>query len=236
MGVFGTSNGQLMTSMNANNQTNFKTMNNLLTLQENHVEDFFQYHGEAFLAALDKLIEDAVSRSVSRLLTHLKFSTQSSGEILLHNDAIASLNTITEENIILDLQTLLATAVNSEVVMQRRMAKQQYLESQGFSSPAQQAMPSQPAYGGGMPNQMGMNPNQIQGTNMGVGMNNTMNQQMNAMNNTSGYPVPPAGYDQMNNAYWIDPATGQMTYTPPTSGLGLGAAITKGVAWAKWLA
>ena len=46
MGLFGTSNGQILTSMNANNQTQFKTMNNLLTLQENHVEDFFQYHGE----------------------------------------------------------------------------------------------------------------------------------------------------------------------------------------------
>ena len=89
MGVFGTSNGQIMSSISANNQSQFKTMNNLLTLQENHVEDFFQYHGEAFLAALDKLIEDAVSRSVSRLLTQLKFSTQSTGEILLHSDAIA---------------------------------------------------------------------------------------------------------------------------------------------------
>ena len=81
-----------------------------------------------------------------------------------------------------------------------------------------------------------MNPQNIQGSNMGVGMNNAMNQQQAAFNNTSGYPVPPAGYDNMNNAYWIDPATGQMTYTPPASGLGLGAAITKGVAWAKWLA
>ncbi len=227
MGVFGTSNGQILSSMNANNQTQFKTMNNLLTLQENHVEDFFQYHGEAFLAALDKLIEDAVERSVSKVLVNLKFNTQSSGEIVLHSDALSSLNTITEENITLDLQTLLATAVNSEVIMQRRMAKQQYLESQGFSSPAQQPMPVQP---------MGMNPQNIQGGNMGVGMNNAMNQQAMAMNNGSGYPVPPAGYDQMNNAYWIDPNTGQMTYTPPTSGLGLGAAITKGVAWAKWLA
>ena len=229
MGLFGTSNGQILSSMNANNQTQFKTMNNLLTLQENHVEDFFQYHGEAFLAAFDKLIEDAVERSVSRVIGNLKFNTQSSGEIVLHPDAVATLNTITEENITLDLQTLLATAVNSEVIMQRRMAKQQYLESQGFSSPAQQAMPTQP-------NPMGMNPQNIQGGNMGMGMNNAINQQAMAMNNGSGYPVPPAGYDQMNNAYWIDPNTGQMTYTPPTSGLGLGAAITKGVAWAKWLA
>ena len=108
MGLFGTSNGQILTSMNANNQTQFKTMNNLLTLQENHVEDFFQYHGEAFLAALDKLIEDAVERSVSKVIGNLKFNTQSSGEIVLHPDAVATLNTITEENITLDLQTLLA--------------------------------------------------------------------------------------------------------------------------------
>ena len=230
MGLFGTSNSQLATSISNSQQNQFKTMNNLLTLQENHVEDFFQYHGEAFLAALDKLIEDAVERSVSKVIGNLKFNTQSSGEIVLHPDAVATLNTITEENITLDLQTLLATAVNSEVIMQRRMAKQQYLESQGFSSPAQQAMPTQPV------NPMGMNPQNIQGNNMGMGMNNAINQQAMAMNNGSGYPVPPAGYDQMNNAYWIDPNTGQMTYTPPTSGLGLGAAITKGVAWAKWLA
>ena len=34
----------------------------------------------------------------------------------------------------------------------------------------------------------------------------------------------------------IDPNTGQMTYSPPASGLGLGKMITKGAAWAKWLA
>jgi len=40
----------------------------------------------------------------------------------------------------------------------------------------------------------------------------------------------------MNNPYWIDPATGQPTYTPPQSGLGLAQGIGKAVAWAKWLA
>ncbi len=52
----------------------------------------------------------------------------------------------------------------------------------------------------------------------------------------SGYPVPPNGYDQMNNPYWIDPQTGQMTYSPPNSGLGLGNKLVKAASWAKWLA
>ena len=30
-------------------------------------------------------------------------------------------------------------------------------------------------------------------------------------------------------------AQGQMSYEPPSSGLGLGGAIQKGAAWAKWL-
>ncbi len=76
----------------------------------------------------------------------------------------------------------------------------------------------------------------IQGNNAAVGMNNAMMQQQMAFNNQSGYPVPPAGYDNMNNPYWIDPATGQMSYTPPASGLGLANAVSKGIAWAKWLA
>ena len=63
-----------------------------------------------------------------------------------------------------------------------------------------------------------------------------MMQQQMAMNNGSGYPIPPSGYDQFNNPYWIDPATGQPSYTPPQSGLGLASALSKGVAWAKWLA
>ena len=32
----------------------------------------------------------------------------------------------------------------------------------------------------------------------------------------------------MNNPYWIDPATGQATYTPPNSGLGLSKMIQSG--------
>ena len=145
------------------------------------------------------------------------------------SDALAEYATITAENIQLDLQNLLASAINSEVIMQRRMAKQQYLEAQGFQAPAAQA-PQQVANAGGL------DPSQIQGGNAAVGMNNQMNTQMMAMNNQSGYPIPPSGYDNMNNPYWIDPMTGQPTYTPPSSGLGLGQAISKGVAWAKWLA
>ena len=45
MGLFGTSNSSIYNQMQNNQQAQFKTMNNLLTLQENHVEDFFQYHG-----------------------------------------------------------------------------------------------------------------------------------------------------------------------------------------------
>jgi|TARA_B110000444_G_scaffold232417_1_gene241098 hypothetical protein len=233
MGLFGTSNGQLASTISNNQQSQFKTMNNLLTLQENHVEDFFQYHGEAFLSALEQLMEDVTQRVVGQMLSKLEFTTTSAG-IILNTNIKTEYEQITAANIELDLQGLLASAINTEVVMQRRMAKAQYLESQGFGG---QAASTQQQMGGmGVPNQMGMNPANIQGSNMGVGMNNTMNQQMMAMNNTSGYPVPPAGYDNMNNAYWIDPATGQMTYTPPASGLGLGAALTKGVAWAKWLA
>ena len=237
MGLFGTSNSNLSTQIGAQQQTQFKAMNNLLTLQENHVEDFFQYHGEAFLGALEKLIEDTVSRTVSQMLVKLEFNQSSSGNLVMSPEALSDFTSITQENIDLDLQNLLATAINSEVVMQRRMAKQQYLEAQGFSSPSAPA----PSTNMGMNPQMGMNhqglnPSQIQGGNMSTNFNNTLNQQQMAMNNGSGYPIPPSGYDNMNNPYWIDPQTGQPTYTPPQSGLGLAQGLGKAVAWAKWLA
>jgi len=231
MGLFGTSNGALSTQMNSMSQQNFKSVNNLLTLQENHVEEFFQYHGEQFLLAFEQLLEDVTTRVVSQMLVKLQFVSNNNGDLEIHPDSLSEFTTITQENIDLDIVNLLATAVNSEVIMQRRMAKQQYLESQGFTSPSQT---------GGMQQQMGnpqgMNPANIQGNNMAVGMNNAMNQQAMAFNNTSGYPVPPQGYDQMNNPYWIDPTTGQPTYTPPQSGLGLAQGLGKAVAWAKWLA
>lgn len=233
MGLFGTSNSNLSTQIGAQQQTQFKAMNNLLTLQENHVEDFFQYHGEAFLGALEKLIEDTVTRTVSQMLVKLEFNQSSSGNLVMSPEALSDFTSITQENIDLDLQNLLATAINSEVVMQRRMAKQQYLEAQGFSAPQQQAPTTTPQMG---MNPQGLNPSQIQGGNMSTAFNNTLNQQQMAMNNGSGYPIPPSGYDNMNNPYWIDPQTGQPTYTPPQSGLGLASGLGKAVAWAKWLA
>jgi hypothetical protein len=233
MGLFGTSNGNLSTQIGAQQQTQFKAMNNLLTLQENHVEDFFQYHGEAFLGALEKLIEDTVTRSVSQMLVKLEFNQSSSGNLVVSPEALQNFTSITQENIDLDIQQLLATAINSEVVMQRRMAKQQYLEAQGFSSPQQPQQTTTPQMG---MNPQGLNPSQIQGGNMSTNFNNTMSQQQMAMNNGSGYPIPPSGYDNMNNPYWIDPQTGQPTYTPPQSGLGLASGLGKAVAWAKWLA
>lgn len=222
--MWGTSNRNLMTSMNNNQQSNFKMMNNLLTLQENHVEDFFQYHGEAFLGSLEKLMEDVTTRVVCQMLSKLSFVPSSNGNLTISPDALTEFKGITDENIQLDLQNLLANALNSEVIMQRRMAKQQYLEAQGFSSSSE---------GMSIPTNT---PTNIQGAPAMGGMNQQMMAQQMAMNNQSGYPIPPAGYDQYNNPYWIDPATGQMTYNPPQSGLGIASGIGKAVAWAKWLA
>tara|TARA_R100000008_G_scaffold71465_1_gene49308 strand:- start:8184 stop:8855 length:672 start_codon:yes stop_codon:yes gene_type:complete len=222
--VWGTSNRNLMTTMNNNQQSNFKMMNNLLTLQENHVEDFFQYHGEAFLGAFEQLIEDVTTRVVCSMLSKLVFVQGSNGNMTVSPDALVEFQGITNENIQLDLQNLLASAINSEVIMQRRMAKQQYLEAQGFAGSDGAAATAAAA------------PSNIQGAPAMGGMNQQMMMQQQAFNNQSGYPIPPAGYDQFNNPYWIDQATGQMTYTPPQSGLGLASGIGKAVAWAKWLA
>ena len=204
-------------------QQSFKTVNNLLTLQENHVEEFFQYHGPEFMAALEKLMEDVVQRVVADMLGALEFSLDTNtGHIKLIDKCLTNYQKITQENIDLDIAQILATAVNSEVIMQRKMAKQQYLESQGFS-----------------PSTTGQNTHQT--VNAGVGMGAAqggyggaamgINQGMQ-----SGDPIPPNGYDQMNNPYWIDPQTGQITYSPPNSGLGLGNKLVKAASWAKWLA
>ena len=234
MGLFGTSNSNLMNTMQTNQQAQFKTMNNLLTLQENHVEDFFQYHGEAFLTALAQLMTDTVEKVLGQMLPQLAFVTNNNGDIVMSPDAVTAMGSITDANINLDLQTLLASAINSEVIMQRRMAKAQYLESQGFGSPQpqQSSQPMQPS----VTNPGGVDPSMIQGGNASVQANAMMQQQQMAFNNQSGYPIPPVGYDNMNNPYWIDPQTGQMSYTPPSSGLGLASAMSKGIAWAKWLA
>ena len=183
MGLFGTSNTSLYNTMQTNQQAQFKTMNNLLTLQENHVEDFFQYHGEAFLTALAQLVGDVVNKTVSEILTNLEFVSASNGNLTLSSDAVTNLNGITQANIELDLQTLLASAINSEVIMQRRMAKTQYLESQGFAMPQEQ----QSTMGGmGVANPGGVDPSMIQGGNASVQANAMMQQQQMAFNNQSG--------------------------------------------------
>jgi hypothetical protein len=215
MGIFGTSNGTVLGAVQQQGDQNFKNVNNLLSLQENHVEEFFQYHGEQFLTALEQLMEDVIERVVSQMLGKLSFST-SGGNITINPDAMREFERITQENIDLDIQKILGAAINTEVVMQRKMAKQQYLESQGFS-------------GGGM-----QQPSAAQAFANVTGNTQQFNQMNNAMNNGSGYPVPPSGTDGYGRPYWID-AQGQMSYEPPQSGLGLGSAIQKGAAWAKWL-
>ena len=204
-------------------QQNFKTVNNLLTLQENHVEEFFQYHGEEFMQAFEKLMEDTIKRTVSEMLSQLEFTLDTgNGSIKLIDKCLLNYQRVTQENIDLDIQSLLNTAVNSEVIMQRKMAKQQYLESQGFN-------PSTSGQNSQMTVQQGVGMGAAQGGYGGAAMG--INQGLQ-----SGYPIPPNGYDQMNNPYWLDPNTGQITYSPPSSGLGLGNKLVKAASWAKWLA
>ena len=213
----------LNNALASSQQQNFKTVNNLLTLQENHVEEFFQYHGEEFMQAFEKLMEDTIKRTVSEMLSQLEFSLDTgNGSIKLIDKCLSNYQRVTQENIDLDIQSLLNTAVNSEVIMQRKMAKQQYLESQGFN-------PSTSGQNSQMTVQQGVGMGAAQGGYGGAAMG--INQGMQ-----SGYPIPPNGYDQMNNPYWLDPNTGQITYSPPSSGLGLGNKLVKAASWAKWLA
>ena len=213
----------LNNALASSQQQNFKTVNNLLTLQENHVEEFFQYHGEEFMQAFEKLMEDTIKRTVSEMLSQLEFSLDTgNGSIKLIDKCLSNYQRVTQENIDLDIQSLLNTAVNSEVIMQRKMAKQQYLESQGFN-------PSTSGQNSQMTVQQGVGMGAAQGGYGGAAMG--INQGLQ-----SGYPIPPNGYDQMNNPYWLDPNTGQITYSPPNSGLGLGNKLVKAASWAKWLA
>ena len=210
-------------ALNNNQQQNFKSINNLLTLQENHVEEFFQYHGPEFLSAFEKLIEDTLQKVMSEMLSQLEFSLDTaSGNIKLIDKCLSNYQRVTQENIELDIQSLLNSAVNSEVIMQRKMAKQQYLESQGFN-------PSTSGQNSQVTVQQGVGMGAAQGGYGGAAMG--INQGLQ-----SGYPIPPNGYDQMNNPYWLDPNTGQITYSPPSSGLGLGNKLVKAASWAKWLA
>ena len=66
--VFGTSNKTVLGAVQAQSDANFKTVNNLLSLQENHVEEFFQYHGELFLKSLEKLMEDVIREHLGWLI------------------------------------------------------------------------------------------------------------------------------------------------------------------------
>tara|TARA_R100000656_G_scaffold124773_1_gene103793 strand:+ start:291 stop:1025 length:735 start_codon:yes stop_codon:yes gene_type:complete len=243
--AWGTSNKQIAAQISTQGAADFKAVNNLLTLQENHVEEFFTYHGEMFLKALEKLIEDVVQRVVSQMLVKMRFVQNANGDLDVHSEALREYETITAENIQLDIQNLLASALNTEVIFQRKMAKQQYLESQGFATqqlPQQAAAQSYPqpyqpaAMGASMGATTGLDPSQIQGGGQSQAINNAMLEQQQAFNNPSGFPIAPAGTDSMGNPYWMDPMTGQPTYTMPASGLGLGKMIQKGAAWAAWLA
>tara|TARA_R110002073_G_scaffold333341_1_gene520695 strand:- start:188 stop:859 length:672 start_codon:yes stop_codon:yes gene_type:complete len=222
MGVFGTSNGAVMGAVNAQNDQQFKNVNNLLSLQDNHVEEFFQYHGEQFLGALEKMMEDVTERVVSKMLAKLSF-TMTGSNININADAMREFEKVTQENIDLDIQKILYSAINTEVVNQRKLAKSQYLESQGFGSGAAMGGMNPVAPSAGMA---------IAGL---TGQTGQYQQGQQAMNNGSGYPIPPSGNDGYGRPYWIDPQSGQMSYEPPSSGLHLGSAIQKGAAWAKWL-
>ena len=205
----------LLSAIDSQNTDNFKTVNNLLSLQDNHVEEFFQYHGESFFTALEKLMEDVTERVVSQMLAKLAF-TATGTEIKVNPDAMREYERITQENIELDIQRILGAALNTEVINQRKLAKQQYMESQGFNNPSgmQGVQQAQGQYGQAQ-----------QAYGQGAG----------AIGNDSGYPVPPSGNDGYGRPYWIEPQTGQMSYEPPQSGMHLGAALQKGAAWAKWL-
>lgn len=227
----------LNTALQGQQTSTFKTMNNLLTLQDNHVEEFFQYHGHDFFLGIEKFIEDIVERVMSQMLSKLEFTIDTVGNSMKLNEyCLKEYERITQENIELDIQAIIASSLNMEVVNQRRMAKNSYLESQGFnpSSPASPAGVGMPANNGNFTQQGGQ---QIQGQPMGGQANQQMAMQQN---NQSGYPVPPAGYDNYGNPYWLDPNTGQVSYTAPSSNLGIGRGVMQGIgkaaAWAKWLA
>ena len=208
-------NRTIVNTINAQNDNTFKTVNNLLSLQDNHVEEFFQYHGEAFLGALEQLIEDVTARVVSTMLSKLEL-TQNASSIKVNADSLREYEKITQENIDLDIQNILSSSLNQEVINQRKLAKQQYVESQGFGNPqgTQGVQQAQGGYGQAQ---------QLYG------------QGYNAVQNGSGYPVPPAGTDGYGRPYWIDPNNGQMSYEPPTGGLHLVEKAQKIAAWGKWL-
>jgi hypothetical protein len=225
MPIFGTSNTTLANTMAGNQEKNFKDTYNLLTLQDNHVEEFLKYHGVDFFTAIEQLMEDVMERVMSQMLVKLEFMATESGDLKVNEYSLREYERITKENIELDIQNIMNAALNEEVVLQRQMAKNSFLEGQGMSAASQ---------GPGVNfQQQGMSPQgqQIQGQPMG----GQMNQAVGGMGNNSGYPVPPMGYDQYNNPYWYDQNTGQITYEMPAGGMGLGTGIKKAAAWAKFL-
>ena len=54
MGILGTSNKTVLGAVQQQSDQQFKNVNNLLSLQDNHVEEFFQYHGQMFLTQMAK--------------------------------------------------------------------------------------------------------------------------------------------------------------------------------------
>ena len=108
MGILGTSNKTVLGAVQQQSDQQFKNVNNLLSLQDNHVEEFFQYHGQMFLTQMEKLMEDVVERVVSKMLAKLQFTTDSTtGMLKIHNDAMREFEKITAENIELDIQKVL---------------------------------------------------------------------------------------------------------------------------------
>ena len=176
MGLLGTSNGTVLGAVQQQSDQQFKNVNNLLSLQDNHVEEFFQYHGDKFLKSLEQLMEDVTERVVSKMLGKLQFvQDNTTGTIRIHPDALRDFETITAANIELDIMNLLNSAIDTEVINQRKMAKAQFLESQGF--------------GGGQQVSAGM---ALAGV---TGQTQQYQQMQGAVGNGSGYTIPPSEQD-----------------------------------------
>ena len=99
MPIFGTSNSTLANNMAVNQEKNFKDTYNLLTLQDNHVEEFLKYHGVDFLRALEQLMEDVIKRTMSQMLCKLEFMTTESGDIKVNEYSLREYERITQENL-----------------------------------------------------------------------------------------------------------------------------------------
>ena len=160
MGLLGTSNSSIVTAIDAQTAANFKATNNLLTLQTNHVEEFFEYHGEGFLIALEKLMEDTTERVVSQMLSKLKLTSGTSGEMVIHPDCLTDYNNITQ-------------GFTPSMPQAQAQTQAQAYPPQQYQQPQQQYQQPQQ----GIPNAGGMNPSQISGGNPMVQANNMVMQQ-----------------------------------------------------------